>query len=95
MFSGTAESLLLRSKVKKAEVELPSAQCPQTSILSVNCSCREWGEDLKLEAELKLSRQPDAEMFTPSSTTQPETYSVRLKPGPIEIHPVQYSALRR
>lgn len=61
----------------------------------VHCSrlwCREWFEALKLEADLKLIRdsKPDG-----SPAAQPEPYTVHLKPGPIEVHPVQYAALTR
>lgn len=34
--------------------------------------------------------QPDA-----SDAAQSESYTVHLKPGPIEVHPVQYAALTR
>lgn len=59
---------------------------------SAQLLCREWAEILKSEADLKMVRQsqPDA-----SVAAQPESYTVHLKPGPIEVHPVQYAALTR
>ena len=54
----------------------------------------EWTEELKQEADLKLARHPDRAGLDVPDSTESRTYSVHLKPGPIEVHPVQYSALR-
>lgn len=53
---------------------------------------REWFEALKVEADLKVARQSKPEG---SAAAHPEPYTVHLKPGPIEVHPVQYAALTR
>ena len=56
---------------------------------------REWTEILKAEADLKLSRQSNKDASGTPDAAHSEIYSVHLKPGPIEIHPVQYAALKR
>ena len=56
--------------------------------------CRDWAEELKQEADLKLARQSDRQASGMPGSLQPKSYSVHLVPGSIEVHPVQYSALR-
>lgn len=60
--------------------------------VSICYACREWFEVLKTEADLRLIRQSSPD---DSGAAEPVSYSVHLKPGPIEIHPVQYAALTR
>ena len=56
--------------------------------------CRAWAEELKQEADLTMARQSDTQASGLPGSPQLEKYSVHLVPGPIEVHPVQYSALR-
>ncbi|KAL0028328.1 hypothetical protein WJX79_010735 [Trebouxia sp. C0005] len=63
--------------------------------LSVQSKSKEdWAEELKQEADLKLARHSDRQASGLPGSPQPENYSVHLVPAPIEVHPVQYSALR-
>ena len=91
-----------------------AAQAARTvlcSALRLRSCCRDVALDLKLEADLKLLRQPGvlsqgteaasggALASVPASATTPadagHAYGVHLKPGPIEVHPVQFAALSR
>ncbi|KAL0028327.1 hypothetical protein WJX79_010735 [Trebouxia sp. C0005] len=64
--------------------------------LSVQSKSKEdWAEELKQEADLKLARHSDRQASGLPGSPQPENYSVHLVPAPIEVHPVQYSALRQ
>lgn len=71
-------------------------------------SCfREVALDLKLEADLKLQRQPgvlaqeteaaagESAVSASAARPAPHAYTVHLKPAPIEVHPVQFAALTR
>ncbi|DBB17293.1 TPA: hypothetical protein ACH3X3_014339 [Trebouxia sp. C0006] len=74
---------------------------PGDEILEINGlnvqskSKKDWAEELKQEADLKLARQSDTQASGLPGSPQPESYSVHLVPVPIEVHPVQYSALRQ
>ncbi|KAL3143365.1 hypothetical protein ABBQ38_002195 [Trebouxia sp. C0009 RCD-2024] len=85
--------LVLQSSPAQAAGIHPGDEVLEINGLNVQDKSRQdWAEELKSEADMRLVRQsqPDA-----LDSAQPEYYMVHLKPGPIEVHPVQYAALTR